>query len=68
MIGADNVFGIDGRGRMTGSFPVWNPCCKVAINPAQRTTFAGAAGAEKRPNWCTGTSKQREVYVFSGAN
>ena len=49
-------------------FPVWNPCCKVAINPAQRTNFAGAAGAEPRPNWCTGTSQQTEMYVFVGAN
>ena len=23
-------------------FPVWNPCCKVAINLAQRANFAGA--------------------------
>ena len=22
--------------------PMWNPCCKVAINPAQRSNFVGA--------------------------
>ena len=48
--------------------PVRNPCCKVAINLAQRTNFAGAAGAEPRPNWCIGTSQQTEMYVFVGAN
>ena len=50
------------------SGPAWNPCCKLAINPAQRTNFAGAVGAESRPNWCTGTSQQTEIYVFVGAN
>ena len=23
--------------------PVWNPCCQVAINPAQKANFVGAA-------------------------
>ena len=47
---------------------MWNPCCKVAINPAQTTNFAGAAGAEPRPDWRTGTSQDTEMYVFVGAN
>ena len=35
-------------------------------NRAEGTNFAGAAGAESRPNWYTGTSEQTKMYVFVG--
>ena len=46
-------------------WPMWNPCCKVAIYPAQRTYFAGAAGAKQSHTGAMTTQNKKYKYLLA---